>query len=65
MPTPEQIHEQIALVKSSAEKMVKGAIIEYMGGPRAVWYGTLGNNDDTIGTEAWTVNQDDLQRAAV
>ncbi len=59
-PTKEEIDAQIALVKDSAGRMVKGAIQEYMSGAQTAWYGTLGNNDDQIGKEAWTVNQDDF-----
>jgi hypothetical protein len=59
-PSQEEIDKQIADLKTSAGKMVKGAILEYMSGSQTVWYGTVGNNDDTIGTEAWTVNQDDF-----
>jgi len=61
-PTPEQIEAQIALVKDLAAKMVKGAIIEYMSGTQTAWYGTLGDNDDIIGTEAFTVSQDDFTK---
>jgi hypothetical protein len=59
-PTKEEIDQQIAMVKASAAKLVKGAILEYMSGAQTAWYGTVGNNDDKIGTEAWTVNQDDF-----
>ncbi|MEO8417865.1 MAG: hypothetical protein ABI475_03985 [Methylophilaceae bacterium] len=59
-PTKEQIDAQIEAVKTMAAKMVTGAILEYMSGAQTAWYGTVGNNDDKIGTEAWTVNQDDF-----
>jgi hypothetical protein len=59
-PTQAQIDAQIQAVKDMAAKMVKGAILEFMSGPQTAWYGTIGNNDDKIGTEAWTVNQDDF-----
>jgi hypothetical protein len=59
-PSKEEIEAQIARLKTTMGRMVQGAILEYMSGPQIAWYGTLGNNDDKIGTEAWTVNQDDF-----
>jgi hypothetical protein len=60
-PTPEQIAAQIANVKALAGTMVTGAIEAYMSGTQTVWYGSLGNNDDQIGTQAWTILQDDFK----
>jgi hypothetical protein len=59
-PTPEQIAAQIENVKALASTMVTGAIEAYMSGTQTVWYGSLGNNDDQIGTQAWTILQDDF-----
>ena len=59
-PTPEEIAEQIERVKAEAAKAVRAAVQEYMSGAQVLWYGTFGNNDDKIGSEAWTVTQDDL-----
>lgn len=60
-PTKEQIDAQVEKVKELASTMVTGAIEAYMSGTQTVWYGSLGNNDDQIGTQAWTINQDDFQ----
>jgi hypothetical protein len=54
-PTPEQIAAQIENVKALASTMVTGAIEAYMSGTQTVWYGSLGNNDDEIGTQARTI----------
>lgn len=59
-PSQDDIDEQIALIKDLAEKMVKGAILEKMSGAQTGWYGTVGNNDDKIGSEVFTVTQDDF-----
>jgi len=59
-PTKDEIDEQIALIKTMAGKMVRGAIMEHMSGAQTAWYGTVGNNDDQIGVEAFFVSQDDL-----
>jgi hypothetical protein len=59
-PTPEQIAAQIENVKGLASTMVTGAIEAYMSGTQTGWYGSLGNNDDEIGTQACTILQDDF-----
>jgi hypothetical protein len=59
-PTPEQIKEQIDVVKASAATSVKAAVKNAMSGWQLAWYGTFGNNDDTIGTEAFTTTGDQL-----
>jgi hypothetical protein len=59
-PTPEQIADQIENVKALASTMVNGAIEDYMSGTQTVWYGSVGNNDDQIGTQAWTILQGDF-----
>src|ERR1051325_896652 len=62
-PSQADIDEQIGLIKDLAEKMVKGAILEKMSGAQTAWYGTIGNNDDKIGSEVFTVTQDDFVKA--
>lgn len=59
-PTPEQIKEQIAVVKASAAASVHAAVKDAMSGWQLIWYGTFGNNDDNIGTEAFTTTTDEL-----
>lgn len=59
-PTPEQIKEQIDVVKASAATSVEAAVKNAMSGWQLAWYGTFGNNDDTIGTEAFTTTGDQL-----
>lgn len=59
-PTPETVDAQIEIVKEEAAKAVRAAVQEYMSGAQILWYGTFGNNDDKIGSEAWVVTQDDL-----
>ncbi|MDQ3744548.1 MAG: hypothetical protein M3444_09210 [Acidobacteriota bacterium] len=61
-PTPDEIDEQIAGVKDLASRMVTGAILEHMSVGQIGWYGTVGNNDDKIGSEAFTVTQDDFNK---
>ncbi len=58
-PTPNDVADEIEALKAMATKMVSGAIKEKMGGDVFV-FGTAGNNDDTLGAEAWYVNQDQL-----
>jgi hypothetical protein len=60
-PTKEEIDAQIEKVKALASTMVTGAIEAYMSGTQTIWYGFVGNNDDQIGTQAWTMKQDDFQ----
>lgn len=61
-PLKEEIDEQIALVKDFAAKMVRGAILDAMSAGQIAGFGTVRNNDDKIGTEAFTVTQDDFAR---
>jgi hypothetical protein len=63
-PTKEEINAELEKVKKMTATMVKGAILEYMTGSQTAWYGTLGNNDDEIGTGAWTIDQDHLTSLA-
>lgn len=59
-PTKEEIDAAIQTVKATAAAMVHDAIKGTMSGWQLLWYGTFGNNDDTVGSEVWTVNHDDL-----
>ncbi|WP_255771398.1 hypothetical protein [Pseudarthrobacter sulfonivorans] len=59
-PTPQQIKDQIEVVKASAATSVKAAVKNAMSGWQLIWYGTFGNNDDEIGTEAFTTTTDEL-----
>lgn len=64
-PSREDIDEELKGLKAMASRMVRGAIQEKMSGGQVTWYGSVGNNDDQIGAEAWYVDQDQLvkQRA--
>ncbi|HAP90465.1 MAG TPA: hypothetical protein DCR15_12305 [Arthrobacter bacterium] len=59
-PTPQQIKDQIDVVKASAASSVKAAVKNAMSGWQLIWYGTFGDNDDGIGTEAFTTTTDEL-----
>ena len=59
-PTKDEIDAAIATVKQKAAGMVHDAIKGEMSGWQLLWYGTFGNNDDTIGSEVWTVTHDDF-----
>lgn len=59
-PTKEEIDAAIQTVKATAATMVHDAVKGTMSGWQLLWYGTFGNNDDTVGSEVWTVNHDDL-----
>jgi len=59
-PTPQQIKDQIDVVKASAASSVKAAVKNAMSGWQLVWYGTFGDNDDGVGTEAFTTTTDEL-----
>lgn len=59
-PTPQQIKDQIDAVKASAATSVRAAVKNAMSGWQLIWYGTFGDNDDSIGTEAFTTTTDEL-----
>lgn len=63
-PTKEEIDAAIKQVKDNAATMVHDAVKGTMSGWQLLWYGTFGNNDDTIGSEAWTFNHDDFAKDA-
>lgn len=64
-PTKEEINAAIRTVKDSASGMVHDAVKGTMSGPQLAWFGTFGNNDDTIGSEVWIFDHDDFARQAV
>ncbi|WP_257305649.1 hypothetical protein [Geothrix campi] len=64
-PTKEEIDAAIQTVKDTAASMVHDAIKGTMSGWQLLWYGTFGNNDDTVGSEVWTANHDDFAANAV
>lgn len=64
-PTKDEIDAAIQTVKDSAAAAVRGAILNFMSGGQIFWYGTFGNNDDTIGSEVWTFTHDDFAADAV
>lgn len=64
-PTKDEIDAQVKLVKDSAATAVKAAVKNAMSGWQLLWYGTFGNNDDTIGTEAFTTDADQLAETPV
>jgi len=64
-PTKEEIDAAIKTVKDTASTMVHDAIKGTMSGWQLLWYGTIGNNDDTVGSEVWTFNHDDFAAQAV
>jgi hypothetical protein len=64
-PTKEEIAAAMQTVKDTASATVHNAIKGTMSGWQLFWYGTFGNNDDTIGSEVWTFNHDDFARQAV
>ncbi|GAB2473960.1 SAM-dependent methyltransferase [Xylanimonas ulmi] len=59
-PTKEQIDAAIATVKASVGALVKAAVKNAMSGWQLIWYGTFGDNDDQIGSEAFTTDSDEL-----
>lgn len=59
-PTKEEIDAAVQQVKDQASHAVSGAIQETMSGWQVLWYGTFGNNDDTIGSQVWDASHDDF-----
>lgn len=59
-PTKEEIDAAVAGVKASVGTSVKAAVKNAMSGWQLAWYGTFGNNDDEIGSEAFTTDSDEL-----
>ena len=59
-PTKEEIDAAIQTVKDTAASSVESAIKDAMSIWQKGWYGTFGNNDDTIGSEIFIANHDDF-----
>ncbi len=59
-PTKDEIDAAVQQVKDQASHTISGAIQETMSGWQVLWYGTFGNNDDTIGSEVFTASHDDF-----
>ena len=59
-PTKEEIDAAIQTVKDTAASSVEAAIKDAMSIWQKGWYGTFGNNDDTIGSEIFIANHDDF-----
>ncbi|HET7303570.1 MAG TPA: hypothetical protein VFJ12_03335 [Segeticoccus sp.] len=59
-PTQQEIQQQIDQVKAAAADAVHAAVKDAMDGWDLLWFGTVGNNDDQIGTEAFTTDSDQL-----
>lgn len=61
-PTPQEIKDQIEVVKESAASSVRAAVKNAMSGWQLIWYGAFGNNDDSVGTEAFTTTPAEIDR---
>ncbi len=64
-PTQEQIQAAIDGVKAAASDAVRGAVLNAMSGWQILWYGTFGDNDDTIGSVSFVTDSDTLEKAAM
>ncbi|MBB5958194.1 hypothetical protein FHS29_004802 [Saccharothrix tamanrassetensis] len=62
-PTPEEITAAVDQVKASASASVRTQVKGSMDGWELLWFGTFGDNDDSIGTEAFTTDCDALEAA--
>jgi hypothetical protein len=60
-PTEEEIKERIDQVKGTAASTVKTQVKGSMNAWELLWFGTFGDNDDTIGSEAFVVDSDKLR----
>jgi hypothetical protein len=61
-PTKAEIDIAIAGVKDSASAAVRGAVLNAMSGWQIIWYGTFGDNDDTIGSASFVTDSDTLEQ---
>lgn len=59
-PTQVQIQAAIDQVKSAAGASVRAAVKDAMSGFQLIWYGTFGDNDDQVGSEAFVSDSDTL-----
>jgi hypothetical protein len=60
-PTQAEIKAKIDTVKATAADSVHNQVKGSMDAFQLLWYGTFGDNDDQVGTEAFTVNTDQLR----
>ena len=60
-PTPEEIREKVEQVKASTAATVRAQIKGSMDAWELAIFGTVGDNDDEVGTEAFTVDSDTLK----
>jgi hypothetical protein len=60
-PTADDLDERIKAVTGTVAKHVKGAVMVDMQSWQLLWFGTFGDQDDRIGTNAWTVLSNELQ----
>lgn len=59
-PTQQEITAAIDQVKSAASTSVRAAVKNAMSGFELIWFGTFGDNDDSIGAEAFVSDADAL-----
>jgi hypothetical protein len=59
-PTKEEMDAAIQQVKDTASSQVESAVKDAMSTWQQIWYGTVGNNDDTIGSEVFNADIDDF-----
>ncbi|MGI5290264.1 hypothetical protein ACQEVF_43970 [Nonomuraea polychroma] len=64
-PTPEEIAALVQGVKDQAAAMVHAAVKDSMDAWNLLWFGTLGDGDDQIGSEAFTVTSQQLRDSGV
>ncbi|MDB6132783.1 MAG: hypothetical protein JWM59_1026 [Verrucomicrobiales bacterium] len=59
-PTQAQVKAAIDQVRAAAGDSVRAAVKNAMSGFQLIWYGTFGDNDDQIGSEAFISDSDSL-----
>lgn len=59
-PTEAEIKAAVGQVKAAAGESVRAAVKNAMSGFQLIWYGTFGDNDDQIGSEAFVSDSDAL-----
>lgn len=60
-PTTAELNEKISDLKGTVGKVVKGTVMVEMDSWELIWFGTLGDQDDRIGTASWVILSGDLQ----
>lgn len=63
LPTKEQIEAKITEIKAQASGSVRAQVKGSMDAWQLLWYGTFGDNDDLIGSEAFIGNSDEFSWA--